>query len=354
MPGARGDEVVRRLDRFQQRWAVVGFPHAVLCKYLDDEGPRLAALMTYYWFLSLFPLLLLAVATVSETLRSRPALEEKLLDELVVPALRPTVDEALAQMPSSGVPLLIGALGLLYSGSGGVVAVYIALNQIWVVPWRDRYGFARRYRGVFLMILLGFVAALGVAGTSILADMVFHSGTVTTVAGGVATAGAAFGILVSAHKLLVSRHLRLGQLWVGCALGAVAVSVLLTAATTLIPALAASSGLIYGSFATVVGVFTLLYLVSQVLVVSLEVSAVLEIGLTPRGLSPRAPTVADVRAFVLLARQQERTAEQQVVAVFRAAPETSSARDEAPPASPAGPEPAAGTEPAEPVPRSGP
>ena len=348
MPGLRRDEVVPRLDRLQQRWAVVGFPYAVLRKYLDDEGPRLAALMTYYWFLSLFPLLLLAVATVSETLRSRPELREKLLDELVVPALRPDVDAALAQMPSSGVPLVAGAIGLLYAGSGGVVAVYTAFNQIWLVPWRDRYGMGRRYRGVYLMILLGFVGAMTVAGASIATDAAFHSDTLTGVVGAVVTAGAAFGILVSAHKLLVCRHLGLRQVWLGSALGAVLVSVLLTLATTLIPLWVANSGLIYGSFATVVGVFTLLYFVSQVVVVSAEVSAVLDIGLTPRSLVLSAGTAADVRALVLLARQQERIPDQRVIAVFGPAPARSSVRDEATPAS------SAGTERAAPVPRSGP
>ena len=51
--------VTQRLDQFQQRHSPVGFPLAVAYKFVDDQGVYLAALMTYYGFLSLFPLLLL-------------------------------------------------------------------------------------------------------------------------------------------------------------------------------------------------------------------------------------------------------------------------------------------------------
>jgi len=47
------------LDRMQQRSRAVGFAIAVLYKYADDQGGYLAALITYYAFVSLLPLLLL-------------------------------------------------------------------------------------------------------------------------------------------------------------------------------------------------------------------------------------------------------------------------------------------------------
>ena len=50
---------VQRLDRLQRRHTPAGFPIAVVYKYVDDQGSYLAALVTYYGFLSLFPLLLL-------------------------------------------------------------------------------------------------------------------------------------------------------------------------------------------------------------------------------------------------------------------------------------------------------
>ena len=43
------------LDRLQRRSRVVGFLIAVVYKYVDDSGPFLAALITYYAFVSMFP-----------------------------------------------------------------------------------------------------------------------------------------------------------------------------------------------------------------------------------------------------------------------------------------------------------
>lgn len=51
--------MVSWLDRLQRRSRAAGFVIAVIYKYVDDQGGYLAALITYYAFVSLFPLLLL-------------------------------------------------------------------------------------------------------------------------------------------------------------------------------------------------------------------------------------------------------------------------------------------------------
>jgi membrane protein len=94
--------------------------------------------------------------------------------------------------------------------------------------------------------------------------------------------------------------------WPAAALGAVAVTAVITAGTRLLAAMVTRSGPIYGSFATVAGTFALLYLVSQALVYSAEVAAVRYAGLWPRALDQNRPTAADAHALALLAREQER------------------------------------------------
>ena len=44
--------VVDRIDEFQRRHPVVGFPLAVVYKFFDDQGNYLAAMLTYYRFRS--------------------------------------------------------------------------------------------------------------------------------------------------------------------------------------------------------------------------------------------------------------------------------------------------------------
>ena len=105
-------------------------------------------------------------------------------------------------------------------------------------------------------------------------------------------------------------------MWVGSLLGAGVVTVLLDLAATILPVLIARAGLVYGSFATVVGLFTLLYLISQTLVLSAEVSTVIEARLSPRGLTDADLTDADRRALVLLARREVRVAGQRNTTTF--------------------------------------
>lgn len=77
-------------DRLQRKHGVLGFPYAVVKKYGDDEGGRQAALITYYGFLSIFPLLLLGVAVLSRVLADHPDLRQRLLTAIVPRALELT------------------------------------------------------------------------------------------------------------------------------------------------------------------------------------------------------------------------------------------------------------------------
>ena len=98
---ARVNRVIAWADRLQRKHGVLGFPYAVVKKYGDDAGGREAALITYYGFLSIFPLLLLGVAVLSRVLASHPDLRRRLIDEIVPRALRSTVEQSLAAMPTS-------------------------------------------------------------------------------------------------------------------------------------------------------------------------------------------------------------------------------------------------------------
>ncbi|MGH3547099.1 MAG: hypothetical protein ACRDQU_03045, partial [Pseudonocardiaceae bacterium] len=62
--------VPARLDRFQRRHTWLGFPLAVIYKFVDDQGGYLAVLITYYGFVSLFPGLLLLISVLGYTLQS--------------------------------------------------------------------------------------------------------------------------------------------------------------------------------------------------------------------------------------------------------------------------------------------
>jgi uncharacterized BrkB/YihY/UPF0761 family membrane protein len=115
-----------------------------------------------------------------------------------------------------------------------------------------------------------------------------------------------FAVLLFGAKILLARPTPISALWPGAIIGAAAVTVVLNAGAPLLARLVTRAGPVYGSFATVAGMFALLYLVGQALVYAAEVAAVRYDRLWPRALDPNCPTAADARALALLAREQER------------------------------------------------
>src|ERR1700710_2543754 len=71
--------VVDAMDAYQRRHRWLGFPLGVLYKFGDDQGSYLTALITYYGFLSLFPLLLLLVTILGFVLQHDPGLQARVV-----------------------------------------------------------------------------------------------------------------------------------------------------------------------------------------------------------------------------------------------------------------------------------
>ena len=82
---------VRRVDRFQQRHVVFGFPWAVMQKFGNDQAGGKAALMAYYGLFALFPLLLLLATILGFALAGDPALRKQLIDSALanIPVIGP-------------------------------------------------------------------------------------------------------------------------------------------------------------------------------------------------------------------------------------------------------------------------
>ncbi|WP_433302762.1 YhjD/YihY/BrkB family envelope integrity protein [Actinoplanes sp. CA-030573] len=298
--------MLARLDRFQREHGWVGFPYAVIKKFLDDDGPRHAALITYYGFLSLFPLLLLGVAIVSRLLATDEQLRHDLITAIVPPALQPTVESAASSLPTSPVAFIVGVGGLLYSATGVVFAGYRTLNHVAGVPYRslpNPIGAYARVLAVVLLLLAGVLAGgtLAVAGAA-----VPRLGTFDRILAAAGTGVAAFAVLLFGVRLLLVRKTSWRMLWRPAALAALILALVLHVGGPLFARLVKSAGPVYGAFATVAGLFTLLYLVSQALVLVAEIAAVRQARLWPRALDPADPVEADLRALALLAREQER------------------------------------------------
>jgi uncharacterized BrkB/YihY/UPF0761 family membrane protein len=148
------------LDRLQRRNRVAGVVVAVIYKYLDDQGGYLAALITYYGFVSLFPLLLLLTTGLGWVLVGRPDLKAQVLQSTL--SQFPVIGSQLHQpegLSGGTVAAVVGILGALYGGLGVGQAVQNAMDSVWAVPRNKRPDPIRsRLRSLILLLVLGSAA----------------------------------------------------------------------------------------------------------------------------------------------------------------------------------------------------
>ena len=296
----------RFFDRLQSRVAPIAFAYAVFKKYADDQGGRHAGLLAYYTFLSFFPLAIGGVAVLNIFLADRPETVQSIVSDAVPSEYVPQVMAAYNSLPDSGVTLIVALVGLLLAGTGGIYSLYFTINQVFGVPYRFRYGFGPRYARVILVVVLMAVGVLVLSvGTTIVGSLLDVPG-VNRALVFVLTSAIFSGILYLAVKILSRRPMGPREILLGAVLGGVWTSGIASLGTLIVTRFVATSSVVYGAFATVVGIISVLVLVSNGVVFALETSAVRAWQLWPRGIDIHLLYPADMRAYALLTLMDER------------------------------------------------
>lgn len=307
------------LDSFQQRHRWLGLPIAILYKYVDDQGGYLAALITYYGFVSLFPLLLLAVTILGFVLHGDPQLQQRILGSALsqFPIIGKQIQTNLHSYRGSGVALVVGILGTLYGGLGVAQAGHHAMNSVWAVPRNERANpIKARVQSLALLGTLG----LGVLATTALSALTtgadsfansFHLGVLTRLfAFGLALA-LNVGLFIAAFRLLTDRAVAIHDILTGAVAAALAWQVLQAVGTYFVAHRLKGASEIYGTFGIVLGLLAWIYLEAVIVVLCAELNVVVRRHLWPRALL--APfiegaelTEADEQAYTSYVRAQRR------------------------------------------------
>ncbi|MFH9659606.1 YihY/virulence factor BrkB family protein [Streptomyces sp. NPDC017248] len=321
-----------RLDAYQRRHRWVGLPLAVVYKFYDDQALYLAALLTYYGFISLFPLLLILVAVLSAFLSDDPALRHRVLDSALseFPVIGDQIGENIHSFHSNGAALAIGIAGSLYGSLGVAQAAQYALNKIWAVPRHARPDpLQSRLKGLLFLLLLALgLCALTLLSVTASATYVFG----VRLRGGTwiaATAGSVLlntGLLLLSYRLLTHRVLPLRRL-AGAGLGAAcAWQALQWGGSYYVSHVLRGATATYGMFGIVLGLLAWLYAGALIFVMAAEVGAVRVMRLWPRSLlTPFTDRVrlspADRRAYQSYAATEAFKGFQKVQVHFEPPPE---------------------------------
>ncbi|MET4048460.1 MULTISPECIES: YihY/virulence factor BrkB family protein [unclassified Rhodococcus (in: high G+C Gram-positive bacteria)] len=276
--------IAARVDRVQRRHPVLGFPLAVIYKFVDDQGGYLAALIAYYAFLSLFPLLLLGSTILGIVLAGDPRLQQQILDSALsqIPIIGDEVGEP-DKIGGGNLGLIIGVLGSLYGGLGVAVAVQNAMNVAWAVPKNLRPNPIRsRVRGLALLSTVG-VAVLAITAVNVASS----AGVFGRINGSVVLiASILLNIIVFtvAFRLATARDLSISNVLPGAIVAGVLWQILQTFGGVYIRYVVGRASITNGVFAVVIGLLAFMYIASVLIVFAVEIDVVRVEKLYPRSL----------------------------------------------------------------------
>ena len=214
---------LQRFDRLQQGRPALGFAVAVIKKFSEDQAGQLAALIAYYAFLSLFPLLLVLVTVLGFVLQGNGSLQNDIFNSTLrdIPVIGATIKNNVHALHGSPTALVVGLVAAVWAGLGVTQASQSAFNRIWNVPFRDRPDFLRsRLRGLALLGLLGGLSILSIGLTALVS--IASIGVLTAVLGQVVAVGINLALFFAAFRLMTvsavpTRALRTGVVVAGVA-----------------------------------------------------------------------------------------------------------------------------------------
>jgi membrane protein len=306
--------LIRRVDRYQREHLWLGFPVAVFKRFGEDRAGQLAALVAYYGFFSLFPLLLAVVTLTGLIVGDNPELQTRVLDAALAqfPVIGDEIRANLGRLEGTGLALIVGIGGALWSGLAGIKAAQNAMDKVWDVPVKRQPSFpVAIFRAVLMLATLGVFLLLStfLGGVAAGADTRSTAFQVVGVAGSFVLNFLVFWV---AFRVLTVEDVSWSNVLPGAVGASILWSVLQTLGGYVIGQRLQSASETYGFFAVVIALLTWMYLGGQATLLAAEINVVRTKRLWPRALDPEDLTEADRRALKALAEAEERHEAQDV------------------------------------------
>jgi membrane protein len=297
---------ITRINIFQQSHKPLAFTYAVVKKYGDDEAAYQGALITYYGFLSLFPLLIVATSLIEVISNNNDALRTRFVSSFnnYFPVIGQQLQTSVHGGSKSGLALLLGIIIALLGARGGVSAVQHALNHIWQVPRKQRAGFPKSLLINFKIMFVGGGGLLGAVVLSGLATNLGHSFLVKILSS-VISIVVLFGVFTFIfYTGTDAKGTTYKDFILAAALSAVGFHALQLIGTYYIGHELSGLKSLYSTFAVVLGLLAWIYLQAQIMLYSLEAATVHSLKLWPRSMENDKLTDQDKLAYKLYAKKE--------------------------------------------------
>ena len=318
MKEEKGDGAAQRLlhraDEIQRSHPSIAFPFAVFKKFSDDRAGQLAALISYYGFFSLFPLLLVFKTIVSNLIRNDPELQQAFVDSALskFPVVGTEIQKSIGQLSGSTVTLLVGGAVALWAGTAVVSAAQSAMDDVWDVPRAERPGLVRRViRALILLLVFGG----SIAASTFLTGIEMRTGWTSVVWESLfvlMSVAISVGVFAFAYRTLTVASVRWKDVLPGAVVAAIAWTILLLLGNWLVDRHVRQATAVYGALAWVIGLLAWIALAAQVFLIGAEINVVRVRRLWPRSLSEPSEHPPDRRALAGAAREERDDDEEHV------------------------------------------
>ncbi|MGH3357691.1 MAG: YihY/virulence factor BrkB family protein [Nocardioidaceae bacterium] len=303
-----------KVDGFQRRHSALGYPIAVIYKFGDDQGNYLAAMMAYYTFIAIFPLLLIGTSVLGFFIQGNDDLRTEIFNSAL--SQFPIVGDRLGQpeqISGSTAAVVIGLLVALYGSLGVAQAGQNAINVAWAVPRNSRPNpIMSRLKSLLLLLIAGAVLLAIAIASAVGRNSDVLGSRIESLPGWVITVGATvlYAVIFSALFRLASAYdHRMRSAVPGAVTVAVLWHLLQQVGEFYVREVLQGASEVNGTFALVLGLVGLMYIGAFVVVFGIEINVVLAKRLYPRALlTPFTDNVdlteADKRAYAGYARAQ--------------------------------------------------
>ncbi|MDN3357112.1 YihY/virulence factor BrkB family protein [Actinomadura sp. DC4] len=268
------DGVKRVLRRARARWRTVDHLGRAYIRFRDQRGDRMAAALSFYGFLSFFPLVALAYAVTGYAVAISPHARDSVaqaIDQILPELSRRLPVDQIAQAKAGA--SVFALLGLAWSGLGWIGVWRESLRTIWQGADGEGNAVVNRLRDLGVLCLLG-LALLASVVLSSAASSATHAVLGWVGLGDVPGAGTllrliALSVAIVADGLiffilfttLAGTKATWRQLLRGCLFGAVGFEVLKLVGALFIAHTVHNP--VYASFAVIAGLVVWIYLSSR-------------------------------------------------------------------------------------------
>ena len=260
-----------RLEAWGRRWPWFGVVLDVQKRFGELQGGQIAAFVTLSFFLSLFPLLLMATAVLGFVASGNGDVTGTIIDKLgLTDKAADTVRDAMAAAERGKTSAsIIGFAGLLWSSLGVVSSMQAAIDRAWQTKGR---GIKDKLFAIEWLIGAGILLAASIAVTGLV---------VAVLPGWAAPVGilitVALNVLLFWWTFQILGNTKVGwrPLLPGALLAGIGFEVLTTLGAYYVPRAVASSSALYGSIGIVFALIAWLFFFGRLVVYSSILNVVL-------------------------------------------------------------------------------